>query len=651
MVSLSKEIKPEHLKQFISVSDPQLSPDLKNIAFLTVKVDEQKDDYHTTIWVVDRSNGEPLMYLDGGKDLWPRWSPNGRHLLFLSRRTLKSDEKGGELWVIPVNRGEPRLVLKMKGGISTPQWFPDGEKISFISTVEEDGSEESIKVVRRIPLWFNAAGFTYNLRQHLFMAHIDSGDVVQLTEGNINVAFATPSNSGDKIAYVASTNDLYPIITDIFVLDLKTNERIKLTESNMVIGPLCWSPDDKYIAFRGHNLRRGFATHEDIWLISADGGQPENLTRRLDRGTSLRVYYDLIGPFVFLYAPIPAWDGDNIYFPVSDRGRFNLYKLNMNNKAIEPVIVGDFIICDFSVKKNVIAYTKVTETEPAEIWVKDDIGDRKITNFNGRLLSKLDISIPQRFEFKASDGRLVEGWMLKPSNLKEGEKYPVIFDIHGGPKSAFGYAFMFEHQLFASKGFVVVYPNPRGSDGYDEEFADIRGRYGERDFQDIMECVDYVISKYEFIDQNRMGVTGISYGGFMTNWIITHTDRFKAAISQNGIADWTAFFGTTDIGFYFAPDQIGKNPWDNADAYRGKSPLTYAQNVKTPVMFIHSLEDYRCWVDQAIAFFTALKYLGKETELVLFMKGDHVFSRVGKPGHRVKRLEHMLRWFEKYLKM
>lgn len=466
----------------------------------------------------------------------------------------------------------------------------------------------------------------------------------------MDVVFASPSNKGDKIAYAAATNALNPRITDIFVLNLKTNDSIKLTESNMAIGPLCWSPDDKYIAFRGHDLRRGFASHEDIWLINADGGTPENLTRKLDRNTSRRVYYDLIGPFVSLYAPIPAWDGDNIYFPVSDRGRLNIYRLNLNNRTIEPAIVGDFVVCDFSVRKGIIAYAKVTETEPAEIWVKDENGDRKITNFNSNLLLKMNISVPQRFEFKASDGKPIEGWILKPPNFRKGEKYPVILNIHGGPKSAFGYAFMFEHQFFASKGFVIVYPNPRGSDGYSEEFADIRGKYGERDFQDIMECIDYVISRYEFIDQNRMGVTGISYGGFMTNWIITHTDRFKAAISQNGIADWTAFFGTTDIGFYFAPDQIGEDPWHNADGYRSKSPLTYAQNVKTPVMFIHSLEDYRCWVDQAIAFFTALKYLGKETELILFTEGSHVFSRVGKPSHRIKRLEYMLRWFEKYLK-
>jgi len=644
---LSREVEFDDLKRFVSVSDPRLSPDLSKIAFLTVKVDGQKDDYHTTIWVVDRASEEPIMYLDQGRDFWPRWSPNGKHLLFLSRRTLKEGEKMDELWVAPIIGGEPRLVLRLKGGISAPQWTPDGKKILFLSSIGED--EEDVKIVRKIPLWFNGVGFAYNRREHLHMVDVDSGDVTPLTKGEINVIYASLSNGGDKVAYVAATNDFTPLITDIFVLSMKTNKHIKLTESNMSIGPVCWSPDDKHISFRGHDLRRGFATHETIWFIPSDGGRPEDLTRKLDRGTTRRVYYDLIGPFVPLYAPVPVWDEDYIYFPVSDGGRLNLYRLSLCNRTLEPVISGNFILGDFSVRSGVIAYTRVTDTEPAEVWVKDEAGDRKLTSFNSELLSKLKVCAPERFEYKASDGEPIEGWIIKTPNLEEDKKYPAILNIHGGPKSVFGYAFMFEHQIYASKGFVVVYPNPRGSDGYREEFADIRGAYGERDYKDIMECIDYVTSKYNFIDPNRIGVTGISYGGFMTNWIVTQTDRFKAAVSQNGISSWTAMFGTTDIGFYFVPDQIGKDPWSNEEGYKKMSPLTYTPNVKTPIMFIHSVEDYRCWIDQAITFFTALKYLGKETELVLFMKGEHVFSRTGKPSFRVKRLEHMTKWFEKHL--
>jgi dipeptidyl aminopeptidase/acylaminoacyl peptidase len=209
---------------------------------------------------------------------------------------------------------------------------------------------------------------------------------------------------------------------------------------------------------------------------------------------------------------------------------------------------------------------------------------------------------------------------------------------------------MFENQLFAARGYAVLCVNSRGSGGYSEEFADIRKHYGERDFRDLMEAVDYAIKNRKFVDPERLGVTGISYGGFMTNWVVGHTDRFKAAVSVEGISSWFAMYGTTDIGFYFAPDQIGGEPWNNVEGYVEKSPLVYADEVKTPIMFIHSMEDYRCWVDQALSFYTALKAQGKETQLVLFLKGSHTFGWSGKPSHRIKKLEHTLNWFKKYLK-
>ncbi|RLG82428.1 MAG: S9 family peptidase, partial [Thermoprotei archaeon] len=197
---------------------------------------------------------------------------------------------------------------------------------------------------------------------------------------------------------------------------------------------------------------------------------------------------------------------------------------------------------------------------------------------------------------------------------------------------------------------AVIYCNPRGSDGYSEEFADIRGRYGERDFKDLMECVDFAVKSFGFIDPERLGVTGISYGGFMTNWIITHTDRFRAAATQNSISSWEAEYLTTDIGPYFVPDQIGGDPWKGWERLREKSPLYYVDSVRTPLMIIHSLDDYRCWLDQAISLFTALKLRGKEVELILFEAGGHVFGWTGKPSLREARLRHLLRWFDKHLK-
>jgi len=645
---LSRPIDLKDLARLVSVIDPQLSPDSARIAFVAVKADERRDSYDSTIWVIDRATGEPQMYFGGGGGLWPRWSPDGKHLLFLSKRTMKEGEKGNELWVASTSGGEPRMVLRLKGGVDTPSWMSDGKQIAFLSSVGED--EEGVKVIKRIPLWSNGALFTYHLRKHLFIVDVSSGNVRQLTDGEMNIIYAAPSNTGKKIAYVASTEDLSPMKTDLFVMDLATGESKKLTDHNMNIGPVCWSPDDKHLAFRANNLSRGFATHATICLIPAEGGRITDLTRKLDRGSARSVYYDARGPFTYLLAPAPSWSQNHVHFTLSDSGRYNLHRVDPTSGTVEPVVAGDFLVDDFSVKGDVVAYLKVTETEPAELWVRDERGERRVTDLNGSALSELKLSAPEHFEYKSSDGKKIDGWVMKPPLSKEGERHPAILDIHGGPKSVFGYSFMFEHHIFTSKGFAVIYLNPRGSDGYSEEFADIRGAYGERDFKDIMEGLDYALSKFKFIDQDRIGVTGLSYGGFMTNWVVTHTDRFKAAVSQNGISDWISMFGTTDIGFYFSPDQIGKEPWSNPQGYLSKSPLTYVQKVTTPIMFVHSAEDFRCWIDQSIAFFTALKYLGKETELILFDKGEHTFRSTAKPSFRMKRLEHMVRWFEEHLK-
>jgi acylaminoacyl-peptidase len=643
-----RNLKIEDYNRFTSVCDPQISPDGKRIAFVTIKPDTQENNYKSRIWVINIDNGEVELTTNGPTDTWPRWSQDGKKLLFISRRTIREGEPGNELWIQQINGGEPRLVMKSRNGIIQPSWNPDNKHILYRSTVMRGELDQEARLIDKIPIWFDGIGFTHHINTHLFQIDIYSNEVEQLTSGDIDVVEAKYSNDGKKVAYAATTNYMEPRKQYLHIINLETRETIKLKHIGMGIGPLTWHPDGKRIIFRGNDYRRGYPTHECIWQINIETEELQNLTGKTGYQTNHSIYYDLRGPYQAPQPPII--ENDEIYFTQTRGGRHNIYKMNMKTMEVEDVVTGDFVIENFQVKDNKIVYTKVTEKMPAEIYVWENGLERKLTSFNDEILREVKVQGHERFQFKASDGVNIEGWIMKPTEYREGEKYPTIIFIHGGPKSTFGYAFMFEHQICAANGYVVIYANIRGSGGYSEEFADIRGKYGERDYQDIMEMIEYVTREYNYIDEERMGVTGISYGGYMTNWIITQTNKFKAAVSLNGISCWLAEFGTTDIGFHFVPDQIGGDWWNNREEWINKSPITHANKVQTPILIIHSMEDYRCYLDQALLFYTALKYLGKEAKLLLFTSGSHVFSRSGKPNHRVKRLKHMIEWFNQYLK-
>jgi dipeptidyl aminopeptidase/acylaminoacyl peptidase len=653
---LQKRIGLGDLPKYIMVGNPRISPDSQRICFTVTRTNLEENTYESNLWLINRIAREAFQLTFGGNDTSPVWSPDGRSIAFTSRRTLKNDERGGELYVINVNGGEARLLLKMSGGIYNIRWSPNGQAILFLSDVPRKQEKGEARVVRGLPVYFDArasAGFVYNLRRHLFVLDIASGEVKQLTKGPIDVLCGYFSNKSDRIAYVSDKGRLRRFgcwETDIYIIPALGGKPKKITKSNMRIGALMtgmilWGPDDKHLAFQGNNLKRGYAGHDNIYVISTDGRKLRNLTESLDRSCQLAFYCDVAGPFI----PCgPAWQDQYIYFLVSDEGRVNIYRVHHRGGEVEKVIYGDFSIANFSVAKEVIAFSRVSPTEPTEIWVKEGDNVTPLTKFNDWIRDYRLVD-PERFQFTASDGVDVEGWIMKPLDFDEGKKYPMILHIHGGPKTSFGYGYMHEFQSLAAEGYAVVYANPRGSGGYSEEFADIRQHYGEKDYQDIMEAVDYVISEYVYLDHQMMGVTGLSYGGFMTNWIVTHTNRFKAAVTQASICNRISFFGTSDIGFHHSQDEMGGDPWTIEEKYLKNSPLRYVKNVKTPTMVMHSFEDYRCPLEQGLQFYTALQYLGKESELVLF-KGIHSLFIAGEPRTRIERLKHIVRWFDRFLK-
>jgi dipeptidyl aminopeptidase/acylaminoacyl peptidase len=648
---------PEDIERFKFASDPQVSPDGKTILFVVTRTTKEGEngDYSSNIWRFANGKIRQLTIREG-RNTDPRWSPDGRTILFISSRKTKQ-RSYTRLMTMPSTGGAARSILELKKGkvegrIIDPKWSPDATTIFFLSDMRKKEKHESdVKVVSRIVYRLNAVGYFYDRRTHLYSIKRDGSQNTQLTSGEFDVEGYSISDDGKRLAFIANMTDEadYSLARDIHVIPATGGTPAKITDSKGPIEALSWSHDGTKLAYLGHDLRRRLATNTGIWVLSSNGGLASELTREFDRGTGNCLNSDsrIVSP-----DPSPVWDPDDrhLHFLATDGGSCHIYSVDVESSVVKPLTKGERSVEGFSFSNDghVLAYTSMDSLNLADVYARDQYGERKVTSFNDNILSKLILSAPDKFSFKASDGVDVEGWVLKPDR-RQGERAPAVVEIHGGPRTAYGYCFMFEFQLLAANGFVVVFINPRGSSAYGEEFAAaIPKDYGDRDYKDIMEALDYLI-RTGVIDETRLGVAGGSYGGFMTNWIVGHTDRFKAAVTQRSISNWNSFFGSSDIGYYFTEEEVGGVPWENMQHYVENSPVTYVRNVKTPVLIIHSEEDYRCPIEQGEQFFVALKKLRKEAVLLRFPEENHELSRSGKPRHRVERLTHMNNWFKKYL--
>ena len=639
------------------VDDTQISPDGKKVLFVRRITKNEENRYDTHIWITSTDSNDPKQFTFGeGLDTHPRWSPDGKTVYFSSNRLTANEKENRKtrIWSMPLEGGEAKLLVEAEHSIRSFQLSPDGSKILLLSRIEEDTEtpEETDPEI----LWISKLRYKYDgesyfpyTRVHLFTVSSEGGTPMQITSGPYDVSASSWSPDGAEVAFVANMEESdLTRLKDIYIVKANGGETRKITDGKPIISTVSWSPDGGLLAYAGRvppdPVAIGYG-NTDLWVIPPDGSVARNLTSGFDRT-------------VGAYGSSLLWSSDSgkVYFRASDHGTTQIYQVTVRDGNVKPLTEGRINVSSFSASEDgsLLALSATDALWPDEVWVRDKEGTRRLTSVHVKTMATWELSTPEEFWFTTSDDVKVQGWIVKPNGQKEGEKYPLVLEIHGGPHGAYGFKLgsaEHEFQLLARNGYAVVYTNPRDSIGYGEEFAGIaEGNWGSRDFQDLMEAVDHVLENYDYVDPERLGVAGGSFGGFMTNWIVTHTKRFKAAVTMRSVASWYSQVALSDMGWGRIGVGSGQDPWDAPEQYLDRSPLTYIKDIETPLLIIHSENDYRCPMPEGEKLFVALKRLKKEVEFVRFYNEPHGLSRMGKPSHRTVRLRHILRWFDKYLK-
>lgn len=643
------------------LSDAKFSHDGMYACFIAHEMDKKENSYNSNLWLYDLKNDKHFKLTSFGKETSFYWMKDSENIIFSELRSKDDKEKAekGETFTkyykINIHGGEAVEEFTIPLNVTSIEQIDENMYLVTALFDEKDRNDEKQKeeekdyeVLDEIPFWSNGRGFINKKRSRLYLYHADSNKIEELTDKYTNVESVHFKDDKKKAVFIASNyRDKMPLTNGIFILNLQNKSIRQVVKDNEYCYSYADYIDDNKLLAAGSSMKKyGLNENHKFYSIDIDNGNMKCLTA--DKDFSL---WDSVGSDCrYGGSENIKKDGKYVYFITTEWDSSYINRIDINGN-MERVVSRNGSVDGYDVYKGNIILTAMWDMKLQEIYLLNENNIKQITYFNEWVEKERYKAALERFDVETDKGVIIEGWVMKPIDFKENKKYSAILDIHGGPKTVYGEVFFHEMQYWASKGYAVFFCNPRGSDGRGNEFSDIRGKLGTIDYDDIMKFTDAVLQKYTFIDGNSLGVTGGSYGGFMTNWIIGHTERFKAAASQRSISNWISEFGITDIGYFFADDQNGgATPWNNIEELWRSSPLRYADKVKTPTLFLHSAEDLRCSLAEGLQMFTALKYHDIESRLIMFRGENHELSRGGKPKHRIRRLKEITEWFDAHLK-
>lgn len=619
------------------------------LAFVVHNIDKEENKYLSNIWLYYKGNLRQITTFD--KESSFIWL-NDEEIIFSSNRDEidKSKETKKEItkfYKININGGEAKKYFEIDKNVINIEKLTENKFIFTASYDKEDKNKDKKSFIEldEIPFWSNGSGYTNKKRSRLYIYDLEKEEYKALTDYITNIGEFSLNDNKDKVVFISNKFENKMNLTDsLYIYDIKNDELKNIDSNGFSYDYARFIKDDKLI-INATNMKN-YGINENGKFYTYDLNKDEMKCITPDFGKSV---WNSVGSDVRYGASSSVKaDGNYLYFITTENDSSYINRIDENGN-IQKLVKNKGSVDGFSVKNGEIYFIGLRDLKLQEIYKLDEKEEIQISNFNNWLQKERTLSQVENYSVE-NDGITIDGFIIKPVNFDKNKKYPAILDIHGGPKTVYGNVFYHEMQYWANQGYVVFFCNPRGSDGKGNDFADIRGKYGTIDYDDIMKFTDKVLEQYSFIDKDKVGVTGGSYGGFMTNWIIGHTSRFRAAASQRSISNWTSMYSTTDIGYYFTQDQIGETPWSDNEKLWWHSPLKYADKVNTPTLFIHGEKDYRCWVVEGIQMFTALKYHNIESKLCIFKDENHELSRSGKPKSRIERLEQITNWFDKYLK-